>query len=396
MLNKRIVITGLGMLSPLGSNVEKFWNNASRGENAIAPSHKLKGSDFELYEVGEIQDFNLVDYFSPRKIKKLDKFTLYALIAVQEALQDSQLDLANINKENIGVYVGNRFGGWEFTERELRNLHCMGVQSINPHLATAWFPAAPQGEISIFHGFKGHSKTIDCDQASSLASIGYAAQAIQMGRLDYAIAGGTEAMLTPFMMTARQNELVKKDYQPFGKNGTGYVPAEGAGFVLLESLASAIARDAYVYGEIKGFSQTGCPEETLLSALSEAQLDASQIDLILANGIGIQEKDFQEMQLFSRIFSPYKTKITVPKSMFGHAQGASGAMEVIMASLSLKNQCILPTLNNSGFDNLLEFSVVTDKAVPSPINNILIHSEFPEGNCAMIMSVFDKTYNGEK
>lgn len=382
ILNRRVVITGLGVVSPLGIGLDVFWNNALKGKSVIAPSEKLKNSFFEDYPVGGINDFDPLNYLSTRQIKKLDRFTQYALVATQEALDNSRLDLKNMNKERIGIYVGNQFGGWEFTERELRSLHCLGASLMNPYLATAWFPAAPQGEISIAHGFKGHSKTIDSGLTSGLVSIAQAAYAIQIGRLDYAVAGGAEAMLTPFMMTA--NELLKKE------QSNCMISAEGAGFVILESLESAINRKATIYGEIKGknyFHQI--IDDTIFEALKEANIIPSEIQCVIANNVEAYFDEGDEMCALANILntsSENQIYITTPKSMFGHMQGAAGAIDVIIAALSLKEQKILPTNNQDDFIHNFGFHLAVNQPVNTSIQNILIHNrDSKSGSAAMVI-----------
>jgi|SRR5579883_3112266 len=395
--NRRIVITGMGLVSPLGMNVEAFWENAMRGQSAIQTLSRFDSRDFKYQFAAQMTEFNVDNYLPRRLSKKLDRFTQYALIASEQAIKDSHLNLDTVDKNRIGIYVGNMFGGWEFTDRELRNLYVEGAELINPYLATAWFPAAPQGEISILHGIKGHSKTIDSGRSSGLTSIGYAAEAIRAGRLDYAIAGGTEAMVTPFMMAAcsvaslmSEDHYLSPDgnYQPFGSKRNGWVPGEGSAFVMLETLESALARNAVIYAELQGFGHTteACNPNQLMQdgsgldraislAMNQSRIHFSDIDLVLADGAGTHQADLQEAKTIHHYFSGHSNcYVTAPKSLYGDTFGANGAFDIIISALSIKNQHILPTMIVDGIDESCPIKLVSNQAIESEINHVLINN----------------------
>lgn len=407
-MNNKVVITGIGIISPLGIGIDAFWKNALKSQSVISKISRFDSSHYKYQYAGQILDFNPEFYLKKRLAKKLDPFTQYALIASQLALDDSGLDLNALDKTRIGVYVSNMFGGWDFTDRELRNLYKEGAGSINPFLATAWFPAAPQGEISIFHGLKGQSKTIDNGKVGGLTSIGYAARAIQTGRVDKVIAGGTEAMINPFMMTAcasssdsdESSQLsVSGNYQPFGLSSDGWVPGEGAAFVVLESFESAHKRNAIIYGEIKGLGHVNeaAPSHvfslhseglcrSMEGALQNAEIDSSEIDLILADAAGTSINDYEESTAIKKLFKRNIPLVTAPKSMYGHMCGAAGALDIAIAALSIKHQCAIPTMNVTEIDKKHDLNVITTAPHSMVLNTILINARAHGGvNASLVI-----------
>jgi 3-oxoacyl-(acyl-carrier-protein) synthase len=303
----------------------------------------------------------------------------------------------------------------EFADQQLRKLHVNGPRELSPFQATAWFPAATQGQISIRHGLRGESKTVMCDKASGLVSVGYAAQVISNGRCDVMLAGGTEALITPFAYAACQTEgiLAKPNnyaasevYRPFDSDRTGVVPAEGSAMILLESLESAHRRGAKIYAEIIGFEvathspypghELG-PHWGMAAAMRRISMDSSRdsepIDIIFADAIGTLEGDRAESAAIVEVFGKQSTDVMVvaPKSMTGHMYGASGAMDTAWAAMTLAEQIVPPTVNITRQDPKCQITLTNVEVRPRALRRALINGRGHGGvGAAMALRVWNR------
>ncbi|WP_437286186.1 beta-ketoacyl-[acyl-carrier-protein] synthase family protein [Sorangium sp. So ce406] len=382
-MNRQVVITGIGLLTPNGVGGRTVWSNLLNRKSALRRITKFDTTAFPTAFGGEVTGFDPLDFMPARLARKLDPYTQYAIAACAMALKDAEVNLEKVNKQEFGVYVGNCFGGWTVTDRELRRLHTGGVRDVSPHQATAWFPAAPQGQVSILFGLRGHSKTIVCDRASGLASIGYAARTIAQGTCDVILAGGTETVMSPLPYSACLTEgIVNQDkdmspetaYRPFDAGRRGLVPGEGAAFLVLEDRDHAIRRDARIYGEIRGFSLSSdachpapLPKEerglsiAMRRALGDAEIRPSDVSFIMADGMATMDGDAQEATAIHKVFGEVasKVKVTAPKSMLGHLYGASGAVDAALAAMGLSYRTIPPTTNVDELDASCDLAVAT-------------------------------------
>jgi len=314
-----------------------------------------------------------------------------SLIATELALKDALIDVKKEEPYNIGVFLGNALGGWLYAETELRDLYVEGRQGVSPYLVSAWFPAAPQGQISIYYGLKGYSKTVVADKASALMAIGYAAKVVGNQKIDIALAGGTEAPVTPYALLCCSTEgsLSKGPYRPFDKERDGFVIGEGAGIVVLEDTESAMKRGASVYGLITGFG-TSCdgshriiPDPTgkgltkaIKAALDMAGYKPNDIDYICADGIGTELGDVSETKAIKEVFGSHYQKIPVsaPKSMFGHLLGAAGAVDLVITLLAMQEGVIPPTINYRTKDPECDLDYVPNKSRWGEIRRALVLS----------------------
>jgi len=387
---KKIALTGIGIVAPPGVGKERFWRNIKQGKSFISPITRFDASLYPSQVAGQVEDLD-TSHLSFRLLKKMDNFSVMSLVATKLALEDACIDLAQQDPYNIGVFLGNALGGWLYAETELRDLYVEGRKGVSPYLASAWFPAAPQGHISIYYGLKGYSKTVVSDKASALMAIGYAAKVVANKKIGIALAGGTEAPITPYAMLCCSTEgsISKGPYRPFDKERDGFVVGEGAGIVALENVESARKRGATVYGLITGYA-TCCdgthritPDpsgaglaDAIKSTLAMAGYRPEDIDYICADGIATKIGDTSEAKAIKEVFgSRYQqVPVSAPKSMFGHLLGASGAVDVITTLLAMQEGVIPPTINYQTQDPECDLDCVPNKSRAKVIDRALIIS----------------------
>jgi 3-oxoacyl-(acyl-carrier-protein) synthase len=344
-MSRSVVITGIGVVLPGARTVEDIWAYQQADRSLISPlSDTLRGTI--------VDEDTIEGVLSPRLSKKLDSFTRYALVATQRAIEDADLNMAEVDKARCGVFVGNSFGGWRFTEVELRHLHQEGPRMVSPFQATSWFPAAPQGQITILHQIKGFSKTYMADRASSLVSVGSAAAMVAQRHLDVAIAGGTESTNTDF---------IKAALSPFGGYGAdapwptsippeayGFLVSEGAVFLILENRDRAEARGAAIYGEVRGCATRNAPcppdhyaaDPSSVARAMTAALAGATPDLVLPDACGTAEADGAEVAALAEVCPTAGT--LAPKMKYGHTFGAEGALDIAHACLMFRKGRTLP------------------------------------------------------
>jgi len=392
-MKQQAVITGIGVVLPGVMSLEALWQTQLQAATAIRPlSSRLHGSRIDEADLGEL--------LPSRLAKKLDAFTRYALIASEFALNDARVELDTLDKTRSGVFVGNAFGGWRFTENELRHLHNDGPRAVSPFQATSWFPAAPQGQITIHYGFKGHSKTLMADRASGLHSVAAAAQQIEKGGLDLAIAGGCESTNTDFVRTALEN-FGSDDgdaalYAPLSTSASRFAVSEGAVFLVLENATRAQQRGAYVYANVDGFAIATKPcaadryqhdSATMMRAMSKA-LNGAYPDVVMPDACGVADADAVEALAIAEIAG--RAAIALPKVKFGHGYGMEGALDIAYACLMLQKQQRLPTQIDTPLASLktLRHSKTVNAA---ELDRILINGCASGGSCSSLLLSKGKT-----
>jgi len=358
---RRAVITGLGVVSPAGNDLDTFFGSLLAGKSFLRDIDRFDASRYPAHSAGLVDGLDPDGKFSKRLVKKLDRFSHMALVATDSALNDAKLKLDKEDKERIGIIIGNALGGWEFAETELRDLYEGGLRDVSPYQATAWFPAAPQGQVSIHYGITGFAKTIISDIASSLLALGYAARAIATGKADVVIAGGTEAPVSPYALLCcnSSGEMSENgNYRPFDKHRDGYVVGEGAAILIVESLERAEARGARIYAEITGFGHTSDgvdpkypdPEgkglaRAMRRALSASGIEAGEVGCLMPAGLGGKVFDSSEARALRDVYGDGLNSglaIGIPKALYGNLLGASGAMDAVVACLSM-DRGVMPT-----------------------------------------------------
>ncbi len=394
-MKERVAITGIGVVSPCGLKKETFWANLKRGSSFIDEVKRFDASNYPSRIAGQVHELDCYTHLSGRLIKKIDVFSHMALVASEQALQDSKIDLENVDKNRVGVFMGNALGGWLFAETELRDMYIEGREGISPYMASAWFPAAPQGQVTIYYGFKGYSKTIVADRASSALALWYAAKTIAQDKNEFVLAGGMEAPITPYALLcantngnlSKNNLTPKKAYKPYDLYRDGFVVGEGSGIMVLEKAQHAKKRSAHVYGFLEGigFSSDGYHyqryrpdsdnlEYAITECLKDAGWDKKDVDYICLDGEATEIGDYLETLSLKNVFGKDISKISLsaPKSMYGNLLGAQTALDLIATIFSMKNDTIFPTINYEMNDPYCDLDYTPNKAINRQVNKALI------------------------
>jgi len=365
-LKRRVVVTGVGVVTPIGKTKEDYWENLLKGKSGIKRVEQFK--DYASQIAAVVEDFTPEDYMEKRDVKKTDRFTHFAHAAASMALNDASLDLEKTDKNRVGVIIGSGVGGIGTIETQLKVLLEKGPRRVSPFLVPMMIANIASGYISIVYGIRGPNTTIVTACASGTHALGEAFRIIKRGDADIMIAGGAEAPLTSIAfagfsalraMSTRNNEPEKAS-RPFDLHRDGFVIGEGAGVLVLETLENALARDAVIYGEIAGYGMSGdayhltAPDPQgegaylcMKRALEDASLEPECVDYINAHGTSTEYNDKIETLAIKRLFGDhaYKLAISSTKSMVGHLLGAAGGVEMVATLLSMKQGIIPPTIN---------------------------------------------------
>jgi 3-oxoacyl-[acyl-carrier-protein] synthase II len=367
-MDKRVVVTGMGMVSPLGVGVQKNWEAICQGKSGIGPVTRFDTTDFSSKIAGEVQGFNPEDFIDKKETKKMDIFIHYALASGMMAIKDSGLTIDESNADRVGVLVGAGLGGLSTIERYHSVLLEHGPKKISPFFIPMLIVNLAPGQISIYFGARGPNSSVVTACATGNHSIGEACRVIQRGDADVMIAGGAESTITPLAIggfcsmraLSTRNEDPQRASRPFDKDRDGFVIAEGAGLLILEELSHALKRGATIYAELIGF---GCNADAyhisapspngigaakcMEIALKDARINYDQVDYINAHGTSTPLNDLSETMAMKTVFKERAGKIAVSstKSMTGHLLGAAGGVEAIYSILAINRGVIPPTIN---------------------------------------------------
>ena len=405
---EKVAITGIGVVAPSGIGKKQFWVNIKSGRSFIKKITRFDASRYPSHIAGQIEELEKYSTVSERLLKKIDTFSHMALVASEMALADAKIEIKNEDPNLVGIFLGNAIGGWLYAETELRDLYIEGRQGVSPYMASAWFPAAPQGQVSIYYGIKGFSKTVVADRASSLQALGYARKTLLKRKMNMILAGGMEAPVTPYALLccntygglSENNDNPQEAYRPFDKKRSGFVIGEGSGIVVLEGLGRVKERQAPVFAYILGYGTTydgvdrisPAADATQLArairlALEDANIGDEEIDYICLDGLAVDIWDRTEVEAIKDVFGKRAASIPVscPKSMFGNLLGASGALDLVATILAMEHSMIPPTINlDDPEPNGLDY--VKKVSRPHNINKALIISRGRGGiNSALIV-----------
>jgi len=367
-MSKRIVITGIGVTSPIGNDAEAFWKSLCEGKSGIGAVTAFDTAEYPTKIAGEVKDIDFSQYVDAKEVKRNDRAILLGLVASRMALADSGLDLAKEDLDRIGVIVGSGVGGLMTMETEAKKMFERGPGRVSPFLIPMMIADMPAGRISMEYGLKGPNYSVVSACASAAHSLGDAFMMIKCGLMDAAVAGGTEAAITPLSFAgfcsmkamSTRNETPQKASSPFDIKRDGFVMGEGSGIVVMETLERALARGAKIYGEMFGYGATGdayhlshpAPDgvgaqAAMRMALSTAGIKAGDIDYINAHGTSTPLNDEYETTAITHVFGEAAKTVNISstKSMTGHLLGASGGIEFVASLLAVRDGVIPPTIN---------------------------------------------------
>ena len=412
MQKRRVVITGLGVTSPVGTGVEKFWKALIEGKSGIRRISHFDVSKFDCQISGDVIDYNPLDHFSTKEARHLAKFVQFAVVASKEAIENSKIDFKNVDLRRVGVLIGSGIGSIETIEEEFQKYLEKGPSRISPFFIPKIIINEASGQVSIMTGAKGPNTCVATACATATNAIGDAARFIQYGDADVMIAGGTESATTVLGLggfcalkaLTKRNSEPEKASRPFEMNRDGFVMAEGAGVTILESLEHAQARGAKILAEFVGYGRTGdayhitAPEPSgagagyaMELAIKDAGLKPQDISYINAHGTSTELNDKVETIAIKHIFKEFAKKVPVSstKSMTGHLLGAAGGVEFAASVLAIRDQIIPPTINYETPDPECDLDYVPNHARKILVNTVMSNSlGFGGHNACVVVKKF--------
>ncbi len=394
---RRVVITGVGLVTPLGTGVEKNWQALLKGRSGIGPVTRFEAADFPTRIAGEVKDFHPEDFIEKKEIKKMDLFIQYAVAAAQMAMEESRLPITADNEDMVGVIVGVGIAGLSSIEEYHKLFLESRLKKVSPFFIPKLIANLAPGQISIRYGAKGINYTPTSACSSGAHAIGEAFRLIRLGEQDAVIAGGSEAALTPLGLggfiamkaVSSRNDEPEKASRPFDRNRDGFVMAEGAGILVLEEMEQAKKRGAKIYAEVVGYGANAdayhntdpSPEgegavRCMRMALRSGGVNPLEVDYINAHGTSTPYNDATETQAIKRVFGEHAARLAVSstKSMTGHLLGAAGGVEGVFSALALYHQCMPPTINYEEPDPECDLDYVPNVARPANIRVALSNS----------------------
>lgn len=410
--NNRVVITGIGALSPIGNDAKTTWDNALKGVNGIDKITRIDTDDYNVHLAGELKDFNIEDHIDRKEARRMDRFTQYAVVAAREAVKDAQLNINEKNADRIGVWIGSGIGGMETFEVAHTTLVERGPRRVSPFFVPMLIPDMATGQVSIDLGAKGPNGSTVTACATGTNSIGEAFKIIQRGDADAMVTGGTEAPITHMAIAGfsasralSTNNDPETACRPFQEGRDGFVMGEGAGIVVLESLDSAKERGAEIYAEVVGYGSSGdahhitapAPEgeggsRAMQAALDDAGIKAKDVQYLNAHGTSTPVGDLYEVQAIKNTFgdAAKSLKVSSTKSMTGHLLGATGGIEAIFSALSIRDSKVAPTIHAITPDEECDLDIVPNVAQDLDITYAMSNSlGFGGHNAVLVFKKFE-------
>lgn len=413
-MKNRIVITGMGCISPVGNDVETTWNNVIAGNSGIGPITHFDASEFKTRIAAEVKDFNPIELFGSKDARHMDRNAHFGLASALEALENSKLKITDSNRDRIGAVIGSGIGGLGTTEKQAKILFERGPGKVSPFLISMMLSDTAGSMVAIKLGIRGPNWSVVTACATGTNAIGEAAEAIRRGQADVMFAGGTEAAIVPlavagmcsFNAMSTRNDDPLRASRPFDQNRDGFVMGEGSGTLILESLEHAQARGAEIYAELVGYGSTNdayhitAPADQgagaarcMNIALETARLDITDIDYINAHGTSTILNDKSETAAIKTVFGKqaYSIPVSSTKSMTGHMMGSSGALEAIFCVKALQNNILPPTINYETPDPLCDLDYVPNHSRPKELNNVMSNSfGFGGHNATIIIAKYQE------
>jgi 3-oxoacyl-[acyl-carrier-protein] synthase II len=412
-MGRRVVITGLGMVTPLGTGVEENWKALCAGKSGIRRIEKFDASSFPSQIAGEVRDFKSEDFMEKQQVRRFDVFIHYAVASARMAMEDSALKITDENRHRIGCVTGSGLGGLSMLEHYHRVLLEQGPRRISPFFIPGIIANMAPGQIAIEFGIKGPNLSIETACAASCHAIGESFRFIREGKADAMISGGSEAVVTPLALggfcsmraLSTRNDEPEKASRPFELNRDGFVMAEGAGIMIVEEMSQALERGAHVYAEVAGYGMSAdayhvsAPEPdgggavlSMRNALEDAGFKPNDIDYLNAHGTSTKLNDESESRAIKKVFEEhaYKVAVSSTKSMTGHLLGGAGGIEAIYTALSIKHGILPPTINYETPDPDCDLDFVPNLARKGRIRAAMSNSfGFGGTNASLILKAFE-------
>lgn len=413
-MRRRVVVTGLGCVTPIGIGKESFWEALTKGVSGVDFITKFDTSDYPTKIAAEVKDFQPENYIDKKEARKMDKFTQFAVAAAQLAIKDANINPEEIEAEKFGVILGSGIGGIETFEEQNQKLIDKGARRVSPFFIPMMITNIGAGQVSMYFNAKGPNSTVVTACASSTNAVGEAFKVIERGDANVMITGGTEASITPLAIAgfcsmkamSTYNEDPKKASRPFDLNRDGFVMGEGAGILILEELEHALNRGATIYGEVVGYGMSADayhitapdPEgkgaaRAMENALKDAGISYNDIDYINAHGTSTPYNDKFETIAIKKVFKEHAKELAISstKSMTGHLLGAAGGVEGMACILAIYNDLVPPTINYETPDEECDLDYVPNEAREKVVNYALSNSFGFGGHNATI--IFKKYFS---
>ncbi len=411
-MSRRVVITGLGLVTPLGIGVDETWTALCKGQSGISEITRFDASGFDTKIAGEVKNFHPEDFLSKKEAKRTQLFIAYAVAASRMALEDSGLTIDKANENRVGVLTGCGLGGLELLEQTTVVLQKKGPQRVTPFFIPMIIGNMAPGMISIYLGAKGPNSSIATACASGTHAVGDAFKIIKRGAADAMIAGGVESVITPTCIAgfnamkalSVRNDPPEKASRPFDRDRDGFVVGEGCGILILETLDAALERGAQIYAEICGYGMSGdgfhmaapAPEgegaaRCMAAALADSKMPFDKIDYINAHGTSTQLNDVYETKAIKSVFKEKASSIAVSstKSMTGHLLGGAGGIETVFTALTISEGIIPPTINLEHPDEECDLDYVPNKARKMDVKTAMTNSfGFGGTNATLILKKY--------
>ncbi len=413
-MQRRVVVTGLGVVSPIGAGKEAFWKSLIAGISGVSTISLFDASAYPTQIAAEVKDFNPTDFIEPKESRRMDRFSQFAVVAAGMALKDAGLSKESIDPDRAGVVIGSGIGGLATLEEQHKLLLNQGPRRVSPFLIPMMICNMAAGHVSIFYGLKGPNTCVVTACASGTHSIGDAFELIRRGSADVCVAGGAEAAVTPLSLAgfaamkalSSRNSEPAKASRPFDSTRDGFVIGEGAGIVILENLDSALARGAHIYAEVLGYGMSAdafhitAPNKegdgavrAMKGALADADLAPETVDYINAHGTSTLYNDRIESLAIKKVFGQhaYRMAVSSTKSMTGHLLGAAGGLEAVASVLAIDRGSIPPTINYEYPDSDCDLNYTPNKAVEREINTVMSNSfGFGGQNAVLLFRKYEK------
>jgi len=412
-MQKRVVVTGMGCISPLGNSLESTWENIVAGKSGVGQISKFDTQDYKTTIAAEVKGFDAKELFGRREVRRMDMVSMYALAAAQQAVEGSGLEINDQNRDRIGAVIGTGIGGIGTLFENVKTLLEQGPARVSPFLVPRMLPDTPGGMVAIQLGIRATNMAVVTACATGTNALGESAEIIRRGQADVILAGGTEASIVPISIAgmivmgalSSRNDEPQKASRPFDANRDGFVMGEGAAVLVFESLEHAQARGANILAEVVGYGSTNdayhisAPAENgagaavcMQAALDQAGLQAKDIDYINAHGTSTTLNDKGETAAIKSVFGEhaYDLAVSSTKSMTGHLLGGAGALEALFCVKAIQEEILPPTINYETPDPECDLDYVPNEARPLSPKNVMSNSfGFGGHNATIILSRFN-------